>query len=99
MSLKILFVGATWKGSSARSLREALEVLPDVFLDEVGEDHYLPLYRSIVLRICNRIMNRWQRNDLEREIKAKIRAIKPDVMIVYKGSGLSSSFIKTVSES
>jgi glycosyltransferase involved in cell wall biosynthesis len=94
--IKILFVGATWKGSSARSLREGLGQLPDVFMDEVGEDHFLPLYRSKPLRALNRLVKPWQIKDLEREISAKLVALKPDVLIVYKGSGVRSDFIEKV---
>lgn len=97
--IKILFVGATWKGSSARSLREGLGQIPEVFMDEVGEDHFLPLYRSKPLRALNRLLKPWQIKDLEREITAKLVALKPDVLIVYKGNGVRSAFIEKVKSS
>jgi len=98
MPIKILFVGATWKGSSARSLREALDQLPAVFIDEVGEDHYLPIYRSKLLRGFNRVLKHWQMGDLEREINAKLTALHPDVMMIYKGNGVSPGFVKKIKE-
>ncbi|WLI88019.1 glycosyltransferase [Massilia sp. R2A-15] len=94
--MKILFVGATWKGSSARSLREGLGQIPEVFMDEVGEDHFLPLYRSKPLRALNRLVKPWQIKDLEREITTKLDALKPDVLIIYKGNGVRSDFIEKV---
>ena len=91
--LKLLFVGETWKGSSARSLRESLNKLPELFIDEVGEDHYTPKYRSLILRIFNRILKPFQINDLERDINGKIIAMKPDVLIIYKGSAIRADFV------
>lgn len=93
---KILFVGATWKGSSARSLREALDQFPEVFMDEVGEDHYLPIYRSKLLRGFNRVLKPWQIADLERDINGKLAALKPDVMMVYKGGGVRADLVRHV---
>jgi hypothetical protein len=91
--LKILFVGETWKGSSARSLRESLNKLPEVIIDEVGEDHYTPKYRSLILRIFNRILKPFQINDLARDINGKIIAMKPDVLLIYKGSAVRADFV------
>ena len=92
--MRILFVGHTWKGSSARSLCEALEKIPEVFIDEVGEDHFLPRYRSRILRIFNRILNFWQVSDLAREVSAKMDALKPDALIIYKGFGVRTNLIE-----
>lgn len=99
MYLKILFVGATWKGSSARSLREALEQLPSVFIDEVGEDHYLPIYRSKLLRGFNRLLWHWHVAELEDVIDAKIRIFNPDIVIVYKGGGVGSETVSRIKDS
>lgn len=91
---RILFVGETWRGSSARSMREALETLPSVKLDDVGEDHYLPKHRTKVLRGFNRLLRPWQVGDLEREIWAKLRVSRPDVLLVYKGSGVRAHCVR-----
>ena len=93
MALRILFIGETWKGSSARSLREALEKQPNLIFDDVGEDHYLPKYSSLFLRLLNRLMRPWQILELKREIITKIKAFHPDVLIVYKGSGVKVNTI------
>lgn len=94
--MEILFVGATWKGSSARSLREALTQLPTVCLDDIGEDNYLPNHRSKFLRSCNRLLRPWQVADLAREITAKIDALQPEVLMVYKGAGVTADLVRQV---
>lgn len=96
MTINILFVGETWRGSSARSMREALELQPGVVLHDVGEDQYLPKHRSKVLRGFNRLLRLWQVRDLEREILAKLHAVRPEVLIVYKGSGVRPDLVKRV---
>lgn len=92
-SMRIIFVGETWKGSSARSMREALSALPEVDLDEVGEDHFQPKHRSIWLRGIHRALGRFYRAELAREIREKLVAFKPNVLVVYKGAGVSSDVI------
>lgn len=91
--MRILFVGETWMGSSARSLREAFAGLPGVYLDDIGEDHYLPRYRLLLLRLINRLTRSLQRQDLRREIIARFTAIRPSVLVVYKGNGVSVDVI------
>ena len=91
--MKILFVGETWKGSSARSMREGLDLIPGVLIDEVGEDHYRPHYKSKILRLLNRISSRWQIADLEDEILRKLDSFAPDVLLVYKGSAIRADFL------
>lgn len=97
-NVKILYVGATWKGSSARSLREALEGLPTAVMDEIGEDHSLPIYRSLPLRLSNRLLRPLQRRELEKEIYTKLDALKPNVLLVYKGGGVRADVIKRAKE-
>ena len=92
--MKILFVGECWMGSSARSLREALAVLPEVAIDEIGEDLYVPHYRSLPLRVANRLLGPLQRREMAAEIDAKIAAFKPDVLMVYKGSSVGAEVIE-----
>jgi hypothetical protein len=92
--MKILFVGDCWMGSSARSLREALVILPDVDMDEIGEDLYVPHYRSLPLRVANRVLWPLQHREIVAEIDAKITAFKPDVLMVYKGSSVGAEVIQ-----
>lgn len=97
--MKILFVGETWKGSSARSLREALAVLPGITLDEIGEDHYFPRGRSMAVRVANRVLRPWHQRELAREIATKLDAFKPDVLMVYKGSGVAAEVVQGARQS
>lgn len=94
MTTRILFVGETWRGSSARSMREALETLPGVVMDDVGEDNYLPRHRTKALRGFNRLLRPWQVADLEQEIWAKLRVSRPDILMVYKGNGVRADFVR-----
>lgn len=91
----ILYVGDSWKGSSARSLCEALTNMPDLIVDEIGEDRYLPNYRSLFLRALNRLVKPWQILELRHEIFAKLSTLKPNVLIVYKGSGVTAQTIQS----
>ena len=92
--MKLLFIGETWQGSSASSMRGALQLLPDVVIDEVGEDHYLPKHRSLVLRACNRLLRPLQMADLAREIRGRVERFRPDVVVVYKGAGVSPKLLR-----
>lgn len=94
MTIRILYVGETWRGSSARSMREALEAQPGVVLDDVGEDHYLPKHRTKFLRGFNRLLRTWQVRDLEYEIFAKLHAVRPDILMVYKGNGVGADLVR-----
>lgn len=92
--LKILFVGESWNGSSARSMRDSLSLLDMVEFDDIGEDLYKPKGRSIVIRGMNRILKHWYQRELAREIKIRLISDKPDVLVVYKGNLITSEIIK-----
>jgi hypothetical protein len=92
--MKILFVGYTWKGSSARSLREGLSAIPHIDLDEIGEDHYSPNGRSLIVRSANRLLRPWYQAELRNEIERKIALFKPDVLMVYKGSFIPKETVR-----
>jgi hypothetical protein len=81
----VLFVGETWKGSSARSLRECLERLANVTVLEIGEDHYVPKYRSLPLRLANRAVHRLQQRELSVEITNVLATQRPNALVIYKG--------------
>lgn len=92
--IRLLFVGESWFGSFARSLREALAALPDLYLDDIGEDLYVPKGRSPVIRASNRLLRRWYRAELAREIDGRITMLKPDALLVYKGSQVSAMSVE-----
>jgi hypothetical protein len=93
-SLRILFVGESWNGSSARSMREALSALPTVVVYEVDEDHILPRYRTLVMRAANRFLRRLQVAALEDEVRGVLRTLSPDVLVVYKGWGIRKRVVR-----
>jgi len=92
--MKVLYIGESWLGSSARSLRDALAEQPGVELDEIGEDHYFPKHRTLPARGLNRLLRPLHRLELEREVSAKLAAQKAAVLMVYKGSGVSANVIE-----
>ena len=92
--IRILYVGETWKGSSARSMLEALSGIPGVWIDEIGEDHYLPRHRMFPLRVVNRLARPLCRLELRREVELKCREFRPDVLMVYKGNGIGPDVIE-----
>ena len=92
--VRILFVGETWNGSSARSMREALSRCEGVEIDDVGEDLYFPQHRSIELRAINRAIRSFQRKELEMAVQSKLESTERDVLMVYKGTYISKDFIE-----
>lgn len=83
-------------GSSARSLREALGALPGVELDEIGEDLLVPRHHSRLLRGINRLLRPLHVAEIERELRAKLAAAKPDALVVYKGASISAEAVRQV---
>ena len=98
MKLKILFVGEAWSGSSARSLRESLSLLPGVSIDDICEDIYRPKGQSLIVRICNRILKKYYQKELSREIIRSLSMCKPKVLLVYKGNLVTDDVIKKARE-
>jgi glycosyl transferase family 1 len=92
--LRLLYVGDAWKGSSARSMREALEFLQATAVSEVDPGHYFPSYRSIVLRGVNRLLRFLQGKELEHRIVQLLHMMSPDVFLAYKGSGISTGLVR-----
>lgn len=80
----LLFIGETWRGSSARSLREALEA-QGAITDDIGEDHYLPKAQSVVIRVANRLLAPLYRRELASEVLRRVAVVRPRVVVVYKG--------------
>jgi hypothetical protein len=92
--MRILYVGESWNGSSARSMREALANLAGVDMDDLGEDHYFPKVRSLMVRGINCLLQPWYCAELERDIAARLAVLRPDVLMVYKGSGVSAAAVR-----
>jgi len=92
--IRLLFVGEAWKGSSARSMREALESIEAAAISEVDPGHYFPSYRSVVMRGANRLLRPLQCKELEHRIAQLIQVLSPDVFLAYKGWGISSHVVR-----
>ena len=97
--MRILFIGETWQGSSARSMREALALLPEVMLSDVGPDHFLPNYRNLPLRIANRLLHVLQLRELERAVLKTMTGFRPEAIVVYKGRGISAGLLEEMRRS
>ena len=95
--VKILFVGDTWQGSTARSLREALAALPDVSMQGIAEDRYFPGGPSLIARARNRLLRPWQLRGLHRAIMSGSRGA--NVLMVYKGHSVPAATIEAVKQS
>ena len=91
--IRILFVGESWLGSCARSLKEALGRHSQVELDEVSEDHFFPKHRAKWLRGVHRLLRKAYRQELYREILSRVSVLRPDFVMVYKGHSLEAEFI------
>lgn len=91
--IRLLYIGESWHGSSARSLREALERQAGVTIGDIGEDHYLPRFRSLPLRLWNRVALPFQKRELAVAIRRAISDFAPDAIVVYKGRGISKKLV------
>ena len=91
--MRILFVGESWKGSSARSLREALAAKGNVLIEDLADDHFLPKHRSLSLRLANRLLGPLQRKEFGRAVLRSAGAFRPDVVVIYKGWGLGAGVV------
>jgi len=92
--LKVLYIGDSWLGSCARSLKEAFRRHSDITLDEVNIDLLIPKPKSKFLRIMQRVLKKLYLQDLYEEILVRVSIFKPDVIVVYKGGPLEANFIK-----
>jgi hypothetical protein len=96
---RILFIGDSWQGSSGRSLREALATSPDVVVSDVSADLFIPNYTGIPLRIANRLLRKLQLRELERAVRQAASGCRPDVLLVYKGAGIETRFLREMQQS
>lgn len=94
--MRILFIGESWQGSCARSLKEALSRQRGVILEEVNEDLLIPSPRLRLLRAVNRILSPLYRAELWRYLIDRLESFSPDVVIVYKGHAVSADWVKAL---
>src|SRR6266571_2449348 len=84
--MKVLFVGESWFGSCARSMKEALGRHSEVLIDEVNEDLCFPKSSMRSMRLLNRLLRNEYRKELLRQIVYRASLFSPDVIVFYKGS-------------
>lgn len=94
--MKILFIGESWLGSCARSLKEALARNGDVVLDEVAEDAYFPKPRRLWLRALNRLTRPSYVRDFNEQVLDKVKVTRPDVVMTYKGTSINVELITAI---
>jgi spore maturation protein CgeB len=92
--MRILYVGESWLGSCARSLKEALIRHSNIELDEVSEDLFFPKHRAKWLRGVHRLLHNSYKKELYKQIFYRVAVFKPDFLIVYKGNSLDKRFIQ-----
>lgn len=97
--MKLLFVGETWNGSSARSLRDAFAAIDGIEMDDLGEDHYKPRAQGLPVRVLNRLLTPLYRRELESEISQRLAFFKPQVVVIYKGGLISIETVQSIRRS
>jgi glycosyltransferase involved in cell wall biosynthesis len=96
--MKLLFLGDSWMGSFARSLKEALQRIGNGVdqVDELNEDLYIPNASTRWLRAIHRILTPAYQRELSQALIMKCRNTRPDVLLVYKGYGVNAKSIHAV---
>ncbi len=94
--MNILFVGESWLGSCARSLKEALARNPEVLLDEINEEAFLPKHRTKWLRGVHRLLDPQYRRELGEAVVVRVRNLRPDVVMAYKGNPIDVALLQRI---
>jgi len=95
--IRILYIGGeSWHGSSARSMREALGMLPDLDITDLAEDHFFPRFRRLPLRLANRLLRPLQLSELEAAVMQGLDGFQPDVVVVYKGERIGEPLVRRI---
>lgn len=97
--MRLLFVGESWMGSSARSLKESLRRIatPGIDeIDEINEDLHIPKARARWLRAIHRVLAPAYRRELANALIKKCQDARPEVLLVYKGSAVDAGLIRAI---
>ncbi len=94
--MRILFVGESWRGSCARSIKEALIDQNKIYIDEVSEESCYKFTQNLFLKLIHRLFKPLYRREFNRSILHKIRSTKPDIFMVYKGYTVASHLIQEI---
>jgi glycosyltransferase involved in cell wall biosynthesis len=94
MSMKVLFIGESWLGSCARSMREALSRHPGIEIEEINEDALVPKPRAPWLRALNRVLRPAYQKELYKQIISSVSSFNPDVVMTYKGHPINAGLVR-----
>lgn len=97
--MKLLFIGESWFGSCARSLREALARNAEVEIDDISEDAWFPHPRARWLRALNRVTGSAYRREFNAQVLARVQALSPDAVVVYKGFHVHADLLQAIRDS
>jgi len=94
--MKVLYIGESWLGSCARSLREALVRSPGVEMDDINEDAWFTKPHSRWLRAINRVTKPVYQREFDAAILQRTRELCPAAVVVYKGSHVALGLIQAI---
>jgi len=94
--VNLLFIGESWSGSCARSLKEALARRRDLGVDEVNEDAWFPRPRARWLRALNRLTAPVYRQEFNEHVLSVVSSTGPDVVMTYKGSSVRADLVASI---
>jgi glycosyltransferase involved in cell wall biosynthesis len=94
--MKIAFIGESWQGSCARSMREALARRSGVELFELDEDAWFTNPKALWLRIVKRITEPAYIQEFNERVLRLIQDSSPDVLMTYKGNFVRKKLLEEV---
>lgn len=94
--MRLLFIGESWLGSSARAMCEALATGGRFELADLNEDLFRPRARSLMIRLANRVLNPKYQAELERAVLSAIGNARPDFVVVYKGNLVTAKLVRSI---
>jgi hypothetical protein len=97
--MRLLFVGESWLGSSARGLREALSEQPGVIVEEIATDLVMPSGGPKIIRAVDRIVAPIRKRELLKRVRQHADYFRPNIIIFYKGPGFDADFLEDIKRS
>lgn len=96
VAMKILYVGETWPGSCARSMKEALDRHPKIELRSLAEDSLMGNVSTIGMRVLKRLLQPLLRRRLYQQVLEEIKRAQPDVFMAYKGFTIHAGLLTQI---
>jgi glycosyltransferase involved in cell wall biosynthesis len=94
--MDILFIGESWQGSCARSLKEALERRDDVRLENISEEEFFPRPRARAIRALNRLAGAAYRRRFASHVLTRVEELRPQVVMAYKGNPVHADLAEAI---